>query len=102
MVTMKMKGRFRKGKKAFRSVVNRQPKLRSRYLRWLYKREASRKSAITIALAAQQAWLAAFRFAQIMSRPSRTEEDRVQKAVAIASVAIDAASGIQKAFNILP
>ena len=93
-----MKGRFRKGKKAYRSV-NRSPRQASferRYHAWLIRTERQKKAYIQCMQASLWAAYGAFGVAKIRADINRTPQER---AIAIAQQVIHTAYGIAKVFN---
>jgi len=92
-----MKGRFRKGKKAFRgtSGSSRQRRFESRYQAWLLRREQGKKISVRLVMAGISAALGAMRSATIQSQMISAES----KAIAHANNAIETANAVTKALN---
>lgn len=93
-----MKGRFRKGKKAYRGKLKspRQSRLEGRYQAWLLRKERRRRNAVRMAQAALIAGSGAMALALIQSTPGRSVHER---AIAVAGQVINTAQAISKVFN---
>lgn len=93
-----MKGRFRKGKKAYRMAVRspRQATFERRYQRWLIRTEMQKKASIQCVQAALIAAFGVLTVAKIQSDIHSTPQER---ALAVARQVIDTAQGIGKVFQ---
>lgn len=93
-----MKGRFRKGKKAYRMALRspRQANFERRYQRWLIRTERHKKASIQCVQASLWAAYGALGVAKIRADINRTPQER---AIAIAQQVIHTAQGIAKVFT---
>lgn len=93
-----MKGRFRKGKKAYRMALRspREATFERRYQRWLIRTERQKKASIQCVQAALITAFGVFTVAKIHSDIHSTPQER---ALAIARQVIDTAQGIGKVFQ---
>lgn len=88
-----MKGRFRKGKKAFRTGRN--PVLERHYVKWLFRKKAMSLQAIRLAMASVTTAMGAMQIDSI----KRSKLPYELKALRIAESVISTAHGIHNAMH---
>jgi hypothetical protein len=96
-----MKGRFRKGKKAYRAGLR--PKLEGRYQRWIIKKELYKKHSARAVVACVTGALAMVQAQSIISAPVPITKDPKEvareKAMKIVELAIESAEAIVRSYQ---